>query len=329
MTNLKRPHRRKFLHLAAGVAALPAVSRTAQAQAYPTRPVRVIVGFPAGGGQDIAARLIAQWLSQRLGQQYIVENRPGAASNIAVEAVARAAPDGYTLLLVGPPVAINATLYEKLNYNFVRDIAPVASILRGANVMEVHPSVPVRSVVAFIDYAKANSGKLSMASAGIGTAQHVAGELFKMMTGVNLVHVPYRGSGPAVTDLLGGQVQVMFGDLPSSIEQIRAGKFRALAVTTAMRLEALPGIPTVSEFVPDYEASTWFGIGAPKGTPVEVIERLNREINAALVDPQIGLRIADMGATPLVGSASDFGTLVVEETEKWGKVVKFAGMKPE
>jgi tripartite-type tricarboxylate transporter receptor subunit TctC len=238
MRSLKLPHRRQFLHLAAGFAALPAVSRTAQAQAYPTRPVRVIVGFPAGGGQDIAARLIAQWLSQRLGQQFIVENRPGAASNIAVEAVARAAPDGYTLLLVGPPVAINATLYEKLNYNFVRDIAPVASILRGANVMEVHPSVPVRSVVAFIDYAKANPGKLSMASAGIGTAQHVAGELFKMMTGVNLVHVPYRGSGPAVTDLLGGQVQVMFGDLPSSIEQIRAGKFRALAVTTAMRLEA-------------------------------------------------------------------------------------------
>jgi tripartite-type tricarboxylate transporter receptor subunit TctC len=317
------------LHLVAGAAALPAASRFAWAQAYPTRPVRIIVGFPPGGGQDIAARLMAQGLSERLGQQFFVENRPGAASNIAIEAVARAAPDGYTLLLVGPPVAINATLYDKLNYNFIRDIAPVGSIFRGANVMEVHPSVPVSSVVAFIDYAKANPGKLSMASAGVGTSQHVAGELFKMMAGVDLLHVPFRGSGPAVAALLGGQVQVMFGDLPSSIEQIRAGKLRALAVTTAMRLEALPGVPTVSEFVPDYEATTWFGIGAPKATPVEIIVKLNSEINAALADPRMKERLNELGGEVLAGTPAEFGKFIADETEKWATVIKFANIKPE
>jgi tripartite-type tricarboxylate transporter receptor subunit TctC len=301
--------RRRFLHLVAGSAALPAVSQFARAQSYPTRPVHIVVGFAPGGGQDITARLIGQWLSDRLGQSFIIENRPGAASNLGVEAVARASPGGYTLLLVGPPVAI-------------------ASILRSANVMEVHLSLPVKTVPGFIEYAKANPGKLSMASGGIGTAQHVAGELFKMMTGVNLVHVPYRGSGPAVSDLLGGQVQVMFGDLSSSIEHIRAGNLRALGVTTATRLEVLPDIPTVSDFVPGYEASTWFGVGAPRNTPDAIIGRLNKEINAALADPEFKARIADIGGTILPGSPSDFGKLIVEETDKWSKVVKFANIMP-
>ena len=278
--------RRQFLHLAAGAAALPAVSRIAWAQAYPTRPVRIIVGFAAGGAADIIARLIGQWLSERLGQPFVIENRPGAGSNIATEAVVRAPPDGYTLLLVGTANAINATLYDKLNFNFIRDIAPVAGIIRVPNVMVVNPSVPAKTVPEFIAYAKANPGKINMASGGIGTAAHVSGELFKMMAGVDMVHVPYRGAAPALTDLLGGQVQVMFASMPSSIEHIRAGKLRALAVTTATRSEALPDIPTVGEFVPGYEASAWYGVGAPKDTPAEIVDKLNKEINAASPIPR-------------------------------------------
>src|SRR5436190_6745358 len=279
--------RRQFLHLAAGAAALPALSRIAGAQAYPSRPVRIVVGFPPGGGTDIAARLIGQWLSERLGQQFVVENRPGAGSNIATEALVRASPDGYTLLLVSAAHAINAALYNKLNYNFLRDFAPVAGIIRVPNVMEVNPSLPPRSVSEFIAYAEANSVKVNYASGGNGTAQHLSGELFKMMTGVVMVHVPYRGDAPALTDLIGGQVQVMFGSIPPSVEHIRAGKLRALAVTTATRSEALPDIPTVSDFVPGYEASAWYGICAPRNAPAEIVDKLNKEINAALSDPKI------------------------------------------
>ena len=295
--------RRKFLHLAAGAAALPAVSRVAWAQAYPTRPVRIIVGLPPGGATDIVARLIGQWLSERLGQPFVIENRPGAGTNIGTEAVVRAPPDGYTLLLVGRRNAINATLYDKLNFNFIRDIAPVAGIIRVPLVMVVNPSVPAKTVPEFIAYAKANPGKINMASAGIGTPGHVAGELFKMMAGVDMVHVPYRGAAPALTDLLGGQVQVMFGTTVSSIEHIRAGKLRALAVTTATRSEALPDIPTVGEFVPGYEASAVFGIGAPRNTPAEIVDKLNKEINAALADPKIKARLADLGGAVLAGLA--------------------------
>jgi tripartite-type tricarboxylate transporter receptor subunit TctC len=321
--------RRNFLHLAAGAAALPVTSRFAFAQAYPSRPVRIIVGFAPGGGVDISARLIGQWLSERLGQQFVVENRPGAATNIATEAVVRAPPDGYTLLLVNSVNAINATLYDRLNFNFIREIAPVAGIMVVPNVMVVNPSVPARTVPAFIAYAKANPGKINMGSGGSGGGSHVAGELFKMMAGVNLVHIPYRGAGPALVDLLSGQVQVMFVTMPSSIEYIRAGKLRALAVTTATRSPVLPDLPTAAEFVPGYEFSFWYGIGAPKNTPGEIVDKLNTEINAALADPKMTARLADLGGTVLTGSPADFGKLIADETEKWGKVIRAANIKPE
>jgi tripartite-type tricarboxylate transporter receptor subunit TctC len=321
--------RRTFLHLAAGAAALPAVSRIARAQTYPTRPVRIIVGFAAGGPTDLYARLIGQWLAERLGRPFLIENRPGAGGNIATESVVNAAADGYTLLLVAAANTINATLYDNLNYTFIRDIAPVAGILRTFYVMEVNPSVPAKTVPEFIAYAKANPGKVNMASAGSGTPQHVAGELFNMMAGVNMLHVPYRGAAPALTDLLGGQVQVMFDNLTSSIEHIRTGKLRALAVTTAVRSEALLDVPTVGDFLPGFEASGLYGLGAPKATPAAIIERLNQEINAGLADPKIKARLADLGGTMLPGSPADFGKLIAEETEKWAKVVKFAGIKPE
>ena len=319
--------RRNFLHLAVA-AALPAVSRIAWAQSYPTRPVRIIVGFAPGGGNDIMARLIGQWLSQRLGQQFVVENRPGAATNVATEAVVNAPPDGYTLLLASLPNASNATLYENLKFNFIDDIAPVAGIARDPFAIEVHPSVPVKTVPEFIAHAKANPGKINMASGGIGAGNHIAGELFKMMAEVNLVHVPYRGAGPALIDLLAGQVQVMFASISSSIEYVRAGKLRALAATTATRSPVLPDIPTVSEFVPGYEFSFWTGIGAPRNTPIEIVDKLNQEINAALADPNMQTRLAELGSTALPGSSGDFGKLIAEETEKWGKVVKFADIKP-
>jgi tripartite-type tricarboxylate transporter receptor subunit TctC len=321
--------RRRFLHLTAGAVALPAVSRIARAQAYPTRPVRIIVGFAAGSAADINARLIGQWLSERLRQQFIIENRPGAGGNIGTEAVVRAPPDGHTLLAVATPSAINATLYDKLNFNFMRDIAPVAAISREANVILVNPSVPAKTVPEFIAYAKANAGKINYASPGNGTAGHVSGELFKMMAGVNMVHVPYRGGAPALIDLLGGQVQVFLGGISGSIEYIRAGRLRALAVTTATRSEALPDIPTLGDFLRGYESSAWNGIGAPKDSPAEVIEKLNKEINAALADPKFKARLADLGGVPLSGSPADFSKLISDETEKWGKVVKFAGIKAE
>ena len=321
--------RRQFLHLAAGAAALPAVSRIARAQAYPTRPVRIIVATAPGGAPDILARLIGPWLSERLGQQFVIENRPGGGSNIGTEAVVRAPPDGYTLLLVTTTHAINATLYDKLNFNFVRDIAPVAGIMRVPEVMVVNPSVPAKTVPEFIAYAKANPGKINLGSPGIGTPGHVDGELFKMMAGVDLVHVPYRGGGPVMTDLLGGQVQVLFGSTSLTIEQIRAGKLRPLAVTTATRWEGLPDLPTVSEFLPGYEASAWSGVGAPRNTPAKIIDTLNKEINAALADPKMKARIADLGGTVLAGSPTDFGKFIADETEKWAKVIKFAGIKPE
>jgi len=321
--------RRSFLHLAAGAAALPAVSRIARARAYPTRPVRIIVGFAPAGGTDIMARLIGQWLSERLGQQFVIENRPGASTNIATEAVVKAPPDGYTLLLACLPNASNATLYDKLNFNFIRDIAPVAGIARDTFVIEVNPSVPVKTVPEFIAYAKVNSGKINMASGGIGSGNHIFGELFKMMTGVNLVHVPYRGAGPALVDLLGGQVQVMFASMSSSIEYVRAGKLRVLAVTTSTQSPVLPDIPTVAEFVPGYEASFWTGIGAPRNTPIEIVEKLNQEINAGLADSQMKARLAELGATTLPGAPADFGKLIAEESQKWGKVVKFAGIKAD
>jgi tripartite-type tricarboxylate transporter receptor subunit TctC len=319
--------RRQFLHLAAGAVGLPAISRFAWAQTYPARPVRIIVGFPAGGAADILARLIGQWLSERIGQQFVIENRPGAGSNVATEAVVRAPPDGYTLLLVAPANMINATVYDKLNFNFIQDIAPVASIMRSFYVMEVNPLVPVKTVPEFIAYAKANPGKINMASAGIGTPQHVAGELFKIMTGVRMTHVPYRGAAPALTDLIGGQVQVMFDNMTSSIEHIRAGTLRALAVTAATRYEALPDIPTVGDFVPGFEASAQFGFGAPKNTPIAFIERLNMEINAALADPKIKARLADLAGVVLAGSPADYAKLIADETEKWGKVIRAANIK--
>ena len=325
---MNRP-RRAFLHLATGAAALSAVSRIAWAQTYPTRPVRLIVGFAPGGATDIMARLVGQWLSEKLGQQFVIENRPGGGGNIGTEAVVNAPADGYTLLMATSVNAINATLYDKLNFNFMRDIAPVASVHREPHVMEVNPSVPVKTVPEFITYAKANSGKINMASAGIGSGNHIAGELFKMMAGVNLVHVPYRGAGPALVDLLSGQVQVMFATLSSSIEYVRGGKLRALAVTTATRSDALPDVPTVSEFVPGYEASFWTGIAAPKNTPMEVVDTLNQEINAALGDPKMKARFAELGATVLAGSPADFGKLIADETEKSRKVVKFSGAKAD
>ena len=321
--------RRKFLHLAAGAAALPAVSRFAWAQAYPTQPVRIIVGVAPGGPTDILARLMGQWLSERLGQPFVIENRPGAAGNIGTEAVVKSPPDGYTLLLAGTPNTTNATLYDKLNFNFIRDIAPVATISRNTLVMVLHPSVPAKTVPEFIAYAKANPGKINMASGGNGSTPHVAGELFKMMASVNLVHVPYRGAVAALTDLIAGQVQVYFAQMMASIEYIRAGKLRPLAVTTATRSEALPDIPTVGEFVPGYEAVVWQGIGAPKNTPPEIVDKLNKEINAALADPNMKARLADLGGTALAGSPADLGKLIADETEKWGNVIRALNIKAD
>ena len=321
--------RRTFLHLAAGAAALPATSGFAWAQAYPTRPVRLIVPFGPAGASDITARVIGQWLSERLGQQFVIENRPGAGGNIGTEAVVRAAPDGYTLLYVTTANAVSATLYDKLNFNFIRDIAPVAPIVRFPYIMVVNPSVPAKTLPEFIAYAKANPGKINMASVGIGSTPHVNGELFKVMTGTNMVHVPYRSAAAVMTDLLSGQVQLYFGTTASSLEYVRTGKLRALAVTIERRLDVLPDIPTVGEFVPGYEASNWYGIGVPRNTPVEVIEKLNKETNAGLADPKIKARIADLGGSPLTGSPADFGRLIADETEKWGKVVKFVGIKAD
>jgi tripartite-type tricarboxylate transporter receptor subunit TctC len=321
--------RRRFLHLAGAAAGATVLPRVAHAIDYPTRPVRVIVAVAAGGGADIVARVMGQWLSERLGQQFIVENRPGGGTNIGTEMVARAPADGYTLLLVNLTHAINATLYEKLNYNFIRDIAPVAGIVGVSNVVEIHPSVPAKTIPEFIAYAKANPGKINMGSAGNGSSSHMAGELFKMMAGVNLVHVPYRGQGPAMTDLLGGQLQVIFATTPGTTEFVRIGKLHALAVTTATRAEALPEVPPLADFLPGYEASQWYGLGAPKNTPAEIVDRLNREVNAALVDPKMKARLAEFGGTVLPGSPADFGKLVAEETEKWAKVVKFSGARPE
>ena len=319
--------RRNFLHLAA--AALPTVPRFAWAQTYPTRPVRLIVGAPAGGGFDIFARLIGQWLSERLGQPFIIENRPGGGGNIAAEAVVRAPADGYTLLIGGAPNAINATLYDNLNFNFIRDIAPVAGIARAPEVMLVNLSVPVKTIPEFIAYAKSKPGKTNMASAGKGTPSHLAGELFKMMTGVDMIHVAYRGGAPALVDLLGGQVQVLFVGTATAIDYIRSGKLRALAVTTATRSEALPDIPTVAEFVPGYEASAWYGVGAPKDPPSQIIDKLNDAINAGLADPTIKARLAGLGGVPMPMTPAEFGKFIADETEKWAKVVKFSGAKPD
>ena len=321
--------RRTFLQLAAGAAALPTLPRIARAQAYPTRPVRLIVGFPAGGVGDVLARLMGQWLSDRLGQPFVIENRPGAATNIATEAVARAAPDGHTLLWITAANAINASLYEKLSFNFMRDIVPVASVVRGPGVMEVNPAVPAKTIPEFIAYAKANPGKLNLASSGPGTVSHVAGELFKLMAGVDLVHVPYRGAAPALTDLIGGQVQVMILPIISSIEHLKAGRLRALGVTTAARLDVVPDIPTVAEFLPGYEVSDWTGIGVPRGTPVEIVERLNSEINAGLENPKIKARLAELGSLLMPMSRAEFGKLIADETAKWAKVVATAGIKAD
>jgi tripartite-type tricarboxylate transporter receptor subunit TctC len=321
--------RRRFLQLAAGVAALPAVPRIARAQTFPSRPVRIVVPTAAGGPNDIVTRLIGQWLSEHLGQPVIIENRPGAGTNLATEVIVRAPPDGYTLFSAGPASAINATLYDKLSFNFLRDTAPVAGIMRVSNVLVVHPSFPARTVPEFIAYAKANPGKLSMASGGIGSGSHMAGELFKMMAGVDMVHVPYRGAGPALGDVLGGQVQVMLDLLPNSIEHIRAGKLRGLAVTTAMHSQELPDLPTVGDFVPGYEASAVFGIFAPANTPAEVVDRLNKEINAGLADPSIKARLAQLSGTVLAGTAADLGRLFADETAKWGRVIRAANIKAE
>ena len=321
--------RRTFIRLAAGAAVLPTVPQIAHAQSYPNRPIRLIVGFAPGGGNDITARLMGQWLSERLGQPFVIENRPGAGTNVATEAVVNAVPDGYTILFVAPSAAINATLYEKLNFNFIRDLAPIAGIMRIPNVMVVNPSVPARTVPEFVAYAKANPGKINVASPGVGTSVHLSAELFKMMTGVDMVHVAYKGSAPSLTDLLGGQVQVSFATMPASIEFIRAGKLRALAVTTATRSPALPDVPTVGEFVPGYEVSTWYGLCARMGTPAEVIDKINKEINAGLADPTIKARLADLGGVTIAGSPGDFGRLIADETEKWAKVIRAANIKPE
>jgi len=321
--------RRRVLELATGAFAFAGIWRSARAQTYPTRPVRIIVGFPAGGPSDITARLIAQWLSEHLGQEFVVENRPGAASNIATEAALRAPPDGYTLLLVTSTNAVNATFYENLNFNFMSDIAPVAGIIRMPFVMEINPSIPAKTVPEFIAYAKANPGKINMASGGIGTSVHIAGELFKMMAGVNLVHVPYRGSAPALTDMISGQVHVMFDILTSSIQHIRSNALRALAVTSERRSEALPDLPTVGDFLPGYEATAWYGIAAPKKTPSEIVDKLNNEVNTGLADPKIKARFAELASAVIPGSPADFGRLVGDEIQKWAKVVKFSGAKPE
>ena len=322
--------RRRFLHLAAGAAALPTVSRIARAESYPSRPVRIVVGFPPGGPSDIGARLIGQWLSERFGQPFIIENRPGASTNIATEVAVQASADGYTLLLVLPSAAINATLYDKLHFNFIHDIAPIGSIMRAPYVLVINPSVPAKTLPEFISYAKANPGKITMASSGIGTGSHVTGELFKIMTAdVTMLHVPYRGGAPAITDLLGGQVQAMFESIPSLIGHLQVGRLRALAVTTAVRADALPDIPPIGDFLPGFEASFWAGLGVAAGTPAEIINKLNGQINAGLADPKMTARLRDLGGTPLAGSPSDFGKLIANETEKWGKVIRTANIKPE
>jgi len=321
--------RRGFLRLAGAAVALPAVSRIANAQAYPSRPIRVIIGYTPAGSADITARLMGQWMSERLGQTVVIENRPGAGTNLATESVVRAPADGYTLLLVAPANAINASLFDKLNHNFMRDIAPVAGINRFPNVMEVNPSVPAKTVPEFIAYAKANPGKLSMASSGAGSTIHLSGELFKMLTGINMTHVPYRGSAPALTDMISGQVHVMFDNIPTSLPHLRAGKLRPLAITSTARSDLLPDVPILADFLPNYEASAWYGFGVPRGTPPEIIEKLNKTVNAILADPAVKTKFAEMGATLIMSSPSDFGKYVADETEKWGKVVKFSGAKPD
>ena len=326
---MKLPHRRHFLYLAASAVALPGVSRIARAEAYPSQPVRIVVGFPPGGPSDIVARLIGQWLSERLGQPFVIENRPGASTNIATEVAVRAPADGYTLLLVTPSAAINATLYDNLYFNFIHDIAPIATVMRAPYVLVINPSVPARTLSEFLSYAKANPGKITMASSGIGTGSHVAGELFQTTAGVTMLHVPYRGAAPALTDLLGGQVQVMFESIPSLIGHLQAGRLRALAVTTAARADALPGIPPIGDFLPGFEASYWAGLGVATGTPAEIINKLNGQINAGLADPKMRTRIGDLGGTPLAGSPSDYGKLIANETEKWGKVIRAANIKAE
>ena len=321
--------RRQFLQLAAGAAALPAVSRMARAQAYPSRPVRIIVPFGSAGASDIVARVMGQWLSERLGQQFVIENRPGAGGNLGTEAVVRAPPDGYTLVMVGQPNAINATLYDKLSFSFISDVAPVAGVIRFPNVMNVTPSVPAKTVPEFITYAKANPGKINMASPGIGSSPHMIGELFKMMAGVDIIHVPYRSVAAAMTDLISGQVHMMFATTAASVEYVKAGKLRALAVTSAMRAESLPDTPTVDESLRGFEGSSWYGVGAPSNTPLEIISMLNKEINLAFVDPKMRMRFADLGGTVIPGSPHDFGKLIADETQKWGKVVKLVGIKPQ
>jgi tripartite-type tricarboxylate transporter receptor subunit TctC len=321
--------RRKFLQLAAGAAALPVISRFARAQTYPSRPVRIILGFPPGGPSDVLARIIGQWLSDSLAQPFIIESRPGASGNIAAEAVIRSAPDGHTLLFVVPGNATSDALFDKLSFKFIRDTVPVAAISHGPLAMAVNPAMPVQSVPEFIAYAKARPGQINFASPGNGSVIHLAGELFKMTTGVNMVHVPYRGNAPALIDLLAGQVQMMLADMPSSLEHIKAGKLRALAVTTTARSENLPQVPTVSEFLPGFEAGNWFGIAAPKDTPPEIVDKLNKEINLALADPKIKARLASLGATPVLGSSADFGKFIAAETEKWSKVIRTAGIKAE
>jgi tripartite-type tricarboxylate transporter receptor subunit TctC len=321
--------RRKLLHAAAGGALAPAVARVASASDYPSRPVHLIIGYPPGGSADLTARLTGQWLSERLGQQFIVESRPGAATNLATESVLRATPDGYTLLLAAPANATNVALFAQLNFDFIRDISPIAGIIRFPDVVDVNLSVPVHTIPELISYAKANPGQLNFASSGIGSTLHVAGELFKMMAGVDIVHVPYRGGGPALVDLMSGRVQLMFDNLPASLEFIKAGKLRPLAVTTTARSPVVPDLPTVADFVPGYEASAWYGLVGPKGTPPEVVATLNKAINAMLTDPAAKRRFVDLGASLLPGSAADFGNLVADETEKWGKVIRFAGIKPE
>ena len=321
--------RRRFLHLAAGAAVLPGASGFCWAQAYPARPARIIVPYAAGGGVDITARLIGQWFSERLGASFVTENRTGAGGNLGTEVVANAPADGYTLLLAAVPNAVNATLFEKLNFNFIRDIAPVAGIIRVPMAVLVHPSVPAKTIPEFIAYAKANPGKVNMASAGTGSAPHMAGELFNVMAGVSMIHVPYRGQGPALSDLLGGQVQVLFAATPGTVDYVRTGKLRGLAITTAARADVFPELPPVGDFVPGYDASQWYGLGAPKNTPADIIDRLNREINAALADPAMKMRFADLGGEPLAGTPAEFGRLIAAETEKWAKVVRFAGLRAE
>jgi tripartite-type tricarboxylate transporter receptor subunit TctC len=322
-----KPSRRHFLQLATGAIALPAFSWRAHAQTWPNRPVRLIIGYTPGGSADLTARLMGQWLSEKLGQSFVVENRPGGGTNIATEAVLRASPDGYTLLLVAPANAINATLYDKLNFNFIGEVEPVAGLIRFPNVVVVNPSLPVKSIPELIAYAKANPGKLNMASSGNGSTIHMSGELFKMLTDINMVHVPYRGGAPALTDLIAGQVQVMFDNIPTCAEHVKSGKLRGLAVTSTTRSEVLPDLPTVADFLPGYEASAWYGLGAPKGTPAEIIDRLNKAVNEILADPKVKAKFSEYGAMLLPGSAADFGKLLADETEKWAKVVKFSGAK--